>query len=322
MSADHGDPRIAGRARPGISLVVPAYNESRRIVANLECILAAVVAVPYDVELVVVDDGSSDDTAAQVEQLVQRDPRVRLLVFTRNFGKEAALFAGLEHARGDAVVVLDADLQHPPGLIPRMVHEWASGARVVEAVKHKRRDASWLDAWLATAFYSLYHLLSGFDIDGHSDFKLLDREIVDIYLKLPERYRFFRGLVNWLGVESQVIVFDIVPRASGGSRWSRFDLLRYAINNVTAFSTIPLAIVAWMGGATLAGGMVLGLLTLWQKISGMSATGFTTVNILLVLFGGAIMTSLGIIGHYIGKIYHEIKSRPIYVCKPARRTRQ
>ncbi len=302
-----------------ISIVVPVYNEGPRIAHNLERILTAAAAEQYDLELIAVDDGSADESAAEVQRLALSDPRVRLLAFTRNFGKEAAVFAGLEHAKGDAVVVLDADLQHPPALIPQMIAQWQAGFQVVEAVKRRRNDPSKLDGLLARGFYSLYRRLSGFDIEGHSDFKLIDRQVVDIYLGLPERYRFFRGLVNWLGIDSAMLHFDVDAR-EGVSRWSKFGLLRYALNNVTAFSTIPLAIVTWLGCFTLGFGVLMVTITLLQKLTGHAAVGFTTVNILLILIGGSIMTSLGIIGHYVGKIYFEIKSRPIYVCKPAKRS--
>jgi len=302
-----------------ISVVVPIYNEGPRIVHNLERILGAAQSDQYELELLAVDDGSADNSAAEIERLASNDSRVRLLSFTRNFGKEAAVYAGLDHAQGDAVVVLDADLQHPPSLIPQMVAQWQAGFSVVEAVKRHRNDPSRLDGLFARSFYSLYRRFSGFDIEGHSDFKLLDRQVVDIYLGLPERYRFFRGLVNWLGVESAVLHFDVDAR-EGASRWSKFGLLRYALHNVTAFSTIPLAIVTWLGCLTLGFGVLMVALTLLQKMTGHAAVGFTTVNILLILVGGSIMTSLGIIGHYVGKIYFEIKSRPIYVCKPAKRS--
>lgn len=302
-----------------ISVVVPVYNEGPRIVHNLERILAAAESDEYEIELLAVDDGSADSSSAEVQRLALTDPRVRLLSFTRNFGKEAAVLAGLEHSRGEAAVVLDSDLQHPPSLIPKMVALWQAGSPVVEAVKRKRNDPSRLDGLFARGFYSLYRRLSGFDIEGHSDFKLLDRQVIDIYLALPERYRFFRGLVNWLGMESEVLHFDVDAR-DGASRWSKFGLLRYALNNVTAFSTIPLAIVTWLGCLTLGFGVLMVAITLLQKLTGHAAVGFTTVNILLILIGGSIMTSLGIIGHYVGKIYFEIKSRPIYVCKPAKRS--
>lgn len=302
-----------------ISLVVPVFNEGRHIRSNLAAMLAAVDGIGLPVELVAVDDGSADDSIAQIEALQHSESRIELIALTRNFGKEAAIFAGLEHAQGDAVIVLDADLQHPPSLIPAMIQAWQEGAEVVEAVKRERGDASPLDALFAKSFYALYRRLSGFDIDGHSDFKLLDRSIVDVYLRLPERYRFFRGLVNWLGIESTRITFDVAQRAEGGSRWHRLALLRYAINNVTAFSTIPLAIVTWLGIVTLGIGFVLGVVTLWQKATGTAESGFTTINILVILMGGSIMTSLGIIGHYIGLIYHEVKARPIYIRKLPRR---
>lgn len=304
-----------------ISLVVPVYNEGPRIVRHLQSILTAAHTEDCELELLAVDDGSNDESASEIQRLVEVDGRVRLLSLTRNFGKEAAIYAGLEHARGEAVVVLDADLQHPPALIPEMIRAWRAGEHIVEAVKRERNDPSRLDSLFARAFYSLYRRMSGFDIAGHSDFKLLDRQVVDIYLQLPERYRFFRGLVNWTGISGRVLHFDVEPRPGSRSRWSKLGLMRYAVNNVTAFSTIPLAVVAWLGCLTLAFGVVVALITVLQKLTGQAEAGFTTVNILLILLGGSIMTSLGIMGHYIGKIYVEIKSRPVYIVKLTDRKR-
>ncbi|KJS07899.1 MAG: hypothetical protein VR73_07625 [Gammaproteobacteria bacterium BRH_c0] len=302
-----------------ISLVIPVYNEGFRVADNLKLIVDAASHAGHDLELLAIDDGSEDNSCREIEKLAEQDSRVQLISLTRNFGKEAAIYAGLELAKGDAVVVLDADLQHPPRLIPAMIRAWEEGAYIVEAVKQERNDPSWLDRWFAKGFYWLYRILSGFDIRGHSDFKLLDRQIVDVYLALPERYRFFRGLVNWLGIESETLPFEVEERLGSTSRWSKVKLIRYATNNITTFSTIPLLIVTWLGSLTLGTGIVLALITLWQKLAGMSEAGFTTVNLLLIVLGGAVMTSLGIIGHYIGRIYQEIKARPVYVLKPTKR---
>ncbi|TFH86509.1 glycosyltransferase [Billgrantia azerbaijanica] len=301
-----------------ISLVVPVFNESARIEQNLLSILASMEGVNISCELIVVDDGSQDDSVQAIERAMQRDERIHLLEFTRNFGKEAAVYAGLEHASGSAVIVMDSDLQHPPDLIPEMIQAWKNGAMVVEGVKRDRGDRG-RSRLMAKLFYGMYRRFSGFDIEGHSDFKLLDRQVLDLYLQMPERYRFFRGLVNWLGVESHVLYFDVPEREAVGSRWQFVGLIRYAINNITAFSTIPLALVTFMGSLTVLFGFLLGAITLYQKWVGTAAEGFTTLNILLLILGGAIMISLGIIGHYVGHVYVELKSRPLYVVRPRRK---
>lgn len=315
-ATDSSDHTPGSTNPPQISVVVPVFNEGAAAVPNLEQILQLLRALETPFELIVVDDGSRDHSLAAIQELAADQPALRVLAFTRNFGKEAAIHAGLAHARGQCAVVMDSDLQHPPELIAPMLQAWREGYLVVEGVKRQRSDPSPIGRIMATTFYRLYRTLSGFDIEGHSDFKLLDRQVVAAYLDMPERYRFFRGLVNWLGIENHQIIFDVPPRASGQGRWPKLGLIAYAINNITAFSTVPLTIVTLLGIVTVGLGGILGAIALYQKLAGTAAAGFTTLNMLLLLMGGAIMISLGIIGHYVGRIYTEIKARPHYVLKP------
>ncbi|HJU70985.1 MAG TPA: glycosyltransferase family 2 protein [Paucimonas sp.] len=305
-----------------ISLIVPVYNEQAIIRANLAAILAAAHGDWYVLELVAVDDGSQDDSAAEIAQAAAADPRIRPISFTRNFGKEAAIQAGLAHARGDAVIVLDGDLQHPPELIPQMAALWRQGLYVVEAVKADRGNEACANSLFAHLFYGMFERFAGLDLRGQSDFKLLDRMVVDAYLAFPERYRFFRGLIGWAQYPSARLPFSVPARAGGGSsQWSRLKLLRYAVNNITSFSSAPLKLVSWLGGLTLAFGAIIGAISLIAKFQGKAVSGFTTVNLLIIIIGGAILVSLGIIGHYIARLYDEIKGRPAYVIKPAERKR-
>jgi dolichol-phosphate mannosyltransferase len=300
--------------------VIPVYNEEKAIRANLSTILEAASDADCDLELVVVDDGSRDISAREVAKAAMADRRIRLISFTRNFGKEAAILAGLTNAKGDAVIVLDSDLQHPPQLIPRMVELWRQGIHVVEAVKSDRGTESASSALFAKAFYSLFKGFSGVDIEGHSDFKLLDRMVVDVYLSLPERHRFFRGLVGWTGYPSATIPFAVPERAEGtGSQWSKWKLLRYAIENLTSFSSLPLKLVSYVGLCTLLFGMIVGSISLLQKLRGHAIGGFTTVNLLIIITGGALLFSMGILGHYMARLYDEIKARPSYLIKPPRK---
>ncbi|WP_084181793.1 glycosyltransferase family 2 protein [Polaromonas glacialis] len=302
-------------AKPLVSLVVPIYNEGEHILANLQTILKSAQTQWYDLELIAVDDGSRDESQKQISMAATHDKRIRLISFTRNFGKEAAIQAGLADARGAVAVILDSDLQHPPELIPRMISIWRQGILIVEARKQDRRNECLTNRLYAKLFYSVFQYFSGFDINGQSDFKLIDRKVIDTYLSLPEKVRFFRGLVHWTSYPSIQIYFLVPQRVGGTSRWSRIKLLRYAINNITNFSSAPLQIVSIIGFLTLIIGTLFGAISLFQKINGHSIDGFTTVILLLVIIGGAILMGLGIIGHYIARLYDEVKARPAYIIK-------
>lgn len=303
-----------------ISLVVPAFNEGAHIFNNLVEILGALKYEAYQFELIVVDDGSVDNTAAEVLRLAGADERVRCISLTRNFGKEAAIHAGLAHAAGVAVIVLDGDLQHPPSLISQMLAFWRQGMYVVEAVKFDQPEQTGPNnRFLPNSFYALFQHFSGLDLRGHSDFKLLDRLVVDTYLALPEKCRFFRGIVTWLNYPSAQIPFSVPDRAGGSSQWNKLKLLAYAINNISSFSSTPLKLVSVLGLVILAFGAVMGVISLVQKFQGKSIDGFTTVNLLIIIIGGSILLSLGIIGHYIARIYDEVKARPPYMVRPSKK---
>lgn len=300
-----------------VSLVIPVFNEVKNIRFNLKSILSL---LPEDkdleYEVLIINDGSSDPTESCVEEIVHSDRRVKLLSFTRNFGKVAAILAGLESSKGDAVIIMDSDLQHPPQLIAPMIQYWQDGFLLVEAVKESRGQESFFSRVQAYGFYFLLKNLSGQALAGHSDFKLLDREVVQAYLSLPEKQKFFRGLVSWLGYTGIQIPFVVPERSGGGgSRWTRIKLLRYALKNISLFSSLPLSLVSVIGSCTLFFGFVVGLISLWQKLQGQALTGFTTVNLLIIMTGGAILFCLGIVSHYLALIYNEIKGRPLYVFK-------
>lgn len=306
---------------PLISLVVPVYNEGAMIFDSAMHILHAAQGKGYELELVAVDDGSRDSSASELERARQHDARIRPISFTRNFGKEAAILAGLAQAKGDAVIVLDCDLQHPPELIPQMVDFWRKGLYVVEAVKQDRGEEAFQNGLFARAFYMIFNRFSGMDIRNHSDFKLLDREVVDTYLAFPEKHRFFRGIISWAQYPNAQIPFSVPERAGGGnSQWSKLKLLRYAVNNLTSFSSLPLKLVSYVGATTLALGGVIGVISVIRKFEGKAIGGFTTVNLLIIIMGGAILLSLGIIGHYLARLYDEVKARPPYIIKPNRKS--
>lgn len=300
-----------------VMLVIPVFNEGEAVYANLQAIAATAAAIEpaCRLRMLIVDDGSSDGTTGELARYCAGDERARWIGFTRNFGKEAAIHAGLDHADADAVIVMDSDLQHPPELIPQMVALWRQGLPVVEAWKSGRGEESFASRVFAAAFYALFGYFSGLDLRGQSDFKLLDRRVVEEYRRLPERRRFFRGLMQWLSYPSARLPFVVPPRATGQTSWGRWRLLRYALDNLTAFSALPLQLVSWMGGLTLAVGFVIGGISLYKKWAGVALDGFTTVILLIVFASGVLMLSLGIIGHYLAGIYEELKRRPHYVLK-------
>ena len=307
---------LTNQQKPVISAVIPAYNESKGLKEAINKIAEILEACEKNWEIVIVDDGSSDQTYQQVVQLAKADSRIKGIALSRNFGKEAAMLAGLEHAKGEAVIILDADLQHPPGFIPEMIDKWRSGAQIVHAVKRSRKDDSAGKKAAAYCINQLISSLGGININNSSDFKLLDREIVDILVhRLPERERFFRGLTSWLGFAEEYIYFDVATRQGDESKWSFWSLLELAITALTSFTSLPLRIVTFLGFATMILGFFVAGDTILSLIKGQAVSGFATIIISLLLIGSFMMISLGIIGEYIAKIYEEVKARPHYLVK-------
>ena len=299
---------------PEISIVVPMFRESDHVTTVAQAIQSFAAQCAESWEIILIDDGSPDDTWGHMCRAAQDVPGVRAVRLSRNFGKEYAVAAGLERARGRCAIVMDGDLQHPPALIPRMMQIWRSGeADVVEAVKTSRGDEGTLNALFANAFYGLLKKLSGFDLQNASDFKLLDRKVVAAWMRLRERNLFFRGMTAWLGFRRTQITFEVPPRVGGSSRWSFYALLRLAMTAITAFSSSLLQLVTLMGMVFLAFALLLGTYTVVVWLAGKAVTGFTTVIVLLLIVGSVLMMSLGIIGLYLGRIYDEIKARPRYL---------
>lgn len=296
-----------------LSIVVPAYNEEQNI-ANTAGVLSALLTEHrIDYELVFISDGSVDNTYEEILKAAAVDPHVRGAQFSRNFGKEAGIFAGLELSTGDAVIVMDCDLQHPPEVIPEMWEKWKNGAEIVEGIKSKRGKESLGYRLSAGLFYKVMSRLIKIDMSASSDFKLLDRKVVDVLLKLPERNTFFRALTFWAGFRTETVEYEVQERKFGQSKWSLWSLMKYAITNATSFSTMPLQLVTVFGVISILGSIVLFIQTLVRYFMGASVEGFTTVILLILIIGGFIMLSLGIIGHYIARIYEEVKGRPKYI---------
>ena len=308
--------------RPRLSVVIPCLNEGTHLARSLEVLTKTLEGTGLTFEVVVVDDGSSDDTWQVLQESAAGHPGLRAFRLSRRFGKEQALCAGLERARGDAVIVMDADLQHPPGLIPDMVRAWQSeGFDVVEAVKSDRGREPFLSRVGARAFYALFRKLSGFDLHQASDFKLLDRRVLASWAEMPERNLFFRGMSAWLGFRRKEIPFDVAPRAGGRSGWSPLRLFRLAVTGITAFSSVPVHVITGLGFLFMVFALILGVQTLYNKLYGEAETGFTTVIVLVLVTGSAIMIGLCVIGLYVSRIYDEVKGRPRYIVAEELETR-
>ena len=296
-----------------LSVILPSYNEEKMIAKATARMAEILQPEKIDYELLFIDDGSRDGTWAQINEAAEKDSHVVGVHFSRNFGKEAAMFAGLEQARGDCCVVIDCDLQHPPEKIVEMYRLWEQGYEVVEGIKEDRGEESGLHKFAANSFYGLISKATGMDMSSSSDFKLLDRKVVDTLNSLPERNVFFRALSFWVGYKKTSVSYCVQERTEGVSKWSTKSLIKYALTNISSFSSAPLHIVTVLGFIMLAVAFVLGIIALVQKISGVALGGFTTVILLLLFSASVILISLGIIGYYIARIYDEIKGRPRYI---------
>lgn len=296
-----------------LSVIIPAYNEEEMISRTAETISGVLEQADISYELLFVNDGSKDRSWQCIQDEVKKNKNIRGLNFSRNFGKESAMFAGLSEALGECVVVIDCDLQHPPEKIVEMYHLWQEGYEVIEGVKRSRGKESAVHTFAASCFYGMIGKAAGFDMSHASDFKLLDRKAVNVLLNMREKNAFFRALSSWVGFKTTSVEFDVQERVAGESKWSVWSLVKYAISNITSFSTAPMQIVTFLGAAMLILSVVLGAISIGQKISGAALGGFTTVIIIQLFTGSIIMISLGIIGYYIAKIYDEVKGRPRYI---------
>ncbi len=300
--------------KPTISIVLPVYNEGEHLERSFDCIHETVEPLDAQFEYVLVDDGSNDETWPTCLRMARRNPRISAIRFSRNFGKEAAIFAGLETASGDAVVVMDADLQHPPELIGRMFELWRSGEwEVIDGVKKPTARPTWIHEIGATLFYYCFRNVTGCDLRGSSDFKLLDRVVVEAYLGLSERRPFFRGLTSWMGFRHASVPFEVAARTSGDSKWSYSRLTRFAVDALLSYSGIFVHGVTLLGCLFLVFAMGMALYTLAQKWLGLAAEGFSTVILVQLGVGSCIMLSLGVLGEYVVRIHDELKQRPRYI---------
>lgn len=296
-----------------LSVVLPAYNEELMISKTCEVLREVLSEAGISYELVLVNDGSRDRTWQEILEAGKKDKNILGVQFSRNFGKEAAVFAGLAQAEGDVVAVMDCDLQHPPETLISMYRLWEEGYEVIEGVKSSRGKEGFFHKKSAGFFYGIMSKATKVDMQNASDFKMMDRKVVDSILSMPERNMFFRATSSWVGYRTAYVKFEVQEREAGESKWSAWSLIKYAFTNIVAFTTVPLQFVTAAGGICFICSMLLIIYSLVQYFSGHAVEGYSTTIIVLLLIGSAIMMSLGIIGYYIGKIYEEVKRRPRYI---------
>ena len=295
-----------------LSIVIPAYTEEKMILKTTEVVSGIMEREKIPFELVFVNDGSRDQTWEMIEKAAEKNSHVTGIHFSRNFGKESAIFAGLANAEGDCIAVMDCDLQHPPETLVEMYRLWEQGYEVIEGVKRSRGKESILHRASAGMFYKIMSKAVQIDMSRASDFKLMDRKAVEALLSMPERNAFFRALSSWVGYRTTSVEFDVQERTEGESKWSTWSLIKYAVRNIVGFSSAPLQMITVAGVLTLLLAIVLGIQSLVKYFCGHALEGFTTVILLLLIIGSLIMLSLGVIGIYIAKIYEEVKGRPRY----------
>ena len=307
-AAGHG----AGRQIGLLSIVAPALNEEQTIERFYRRVLDAVEGIPF--ELIFIDDGSTDATPRLLTEIAESDPRVRVLVLSRNFGHQAALTAGLDHARGDAVAMLDSDLQDPPELLPEMLSEWRRGSDVVYAVRSTRAGESRFKLFSAHWFYRLFSRVTRINLEPNAgDFRLLDRQALDALAEMRERNRFLRGMTVWIGYKQTAVFYDRDARLAGETKYTPTKMLRFALDAISSFSAVPLQ-AATLLGFLFSFVAFLGIpVAIGFRLAGQFVPGITTLLLVVLLLGGIQLITVGIIGEYIGRVYEEVKGRPLYL---------
>jgi len=297
-----------------ISIVIPAYNEQEVLPTFHERLTAALTTINYAIEVVYINDGSTDETLTILEDLYARDSRVTLVDLSRNFGKEIALTAGLHKAQGDAIVVIDADLQDPPELIPQLITEWENGYDVVYARRTQRKGETWLKKASAAGFYRVIQRLSKVRIpEDTGDFRLLSRRAVDALNTLSEQHRFMKGLFAWIGYKQKAVYYDRDPRFAGTTKWNYWKLWNFAIDGITSFTTAPLKFATYIGFLTAFIAFVYGSYMLVRTlVYGNPVPGYPSLIVIILFLGGIQLMAIGVVGEYVGRIFTETKHRPLY----------
>lgn len=304
-------------APPELSIVVPAYNEEANLPAFWTRLVHVLDAHAPDAEVIFVDDGSTDGTLAQLLSLRHRDERVNIVALSRNFGKEIALTAGLDHARGRAVVPIDADLQHPPEVIVDLLAGWRAGNDIVIALRRDRATDGVLRRAASSLFHRVFAAMASVPVTRDAgDFRLMSRVVVDALKQLPERTRFMKGLYAWVGFRQATVLYDIEPRLAGDSKWSAWRLWRLALDGITSFSSLPLKVWSVLGlGFALVALLYGAYLVARTLIRGVDVPGYASLMVIILFLGGLQLLSLGVLGEYLGRVYDEVKARPLYVVR-------
>jgi glycosyltransferase involved in cell wall biosynthesis len=303
----------ASRTLKLLSVVVPVFDEEATVRDLHARIAEALADVPF--ELLLVDDGSRDGTPAILAELAAADDRVRVLELSRNFGHQAALTAGLDHAAGDAVVMMDADLQDPPELIQTMLEHWRLGSDVVYAVREHREGETWFKVRSARWFYALFARLARIDLEHSGDFRLIGRQALDALLRMRERNRFLRGMTVWVGFTQTAVPYMRDPRAAGETKFSLRTMLRFSLDAISSFSHVPLQLATLLGFAVSMLAFIALPLVIAARIGGVYVPGVSTILFAVLILGGIQLITLGIVGEYVGRIYDEVKGRPLYVIR-------
>ncbi len=304
--------------RSSLSIVISAYNEEENIRELYNALINNLEGIPeLSYELIFVNDGSIDGTKAEILQLIDTDSTVKLVDFVRNFGHELAMTAGMDYSKGDSVIFMDADLQHPPDLIPEMLKYWKDGTDLVLTKRTDRFEESKLKRWTGKLFYKLLNLLSDFEIPAQApDFRLVDRKYIEVVKKMKEGNRMFRGLMSWIGVRNKKIIeFKAPVRHAGKSKYSRRKLLRLALDSILSFSIKPLRFATYFGITAIIISAIMGGTMVWDYLTNENyqTTGYATTALIVIFIGSVQLIFLGIIGEYIGRIHLEVKNRPLYV---------
>jgi polyisoprenyl-phosphate glycosyltransferase len=302
-------------AVPLLSVVVPAYNEAAGLAELVARVSRIMDGIGEPLELVLVNDGSRDATIAAMERLRSVDPRVAVINLSRNFGKEIATTAGLDHARGEAIIILDADLQDPPELIPELVAGWREGFDTVFAQRRQREGETLGKRLTATLFYRLIGRMSRVEIPPDTgDFRLISRRVVDALAALREQHRFMKGLFAWVGFPSKAVLYDRAPRFAGRTTWNYWKLWNFALEGITSFTIVPLKVATYLGLAVgLAAGVYLAEVVIRTLLFGNPVAGYPSLMAVVLFIGGVQLVTLGVIGEYLGRIFNEVKRRPLYL---------